>query len=323
MDSIRQYTIDYYKNSSFQCAEYPFIDYDSNLHRVGVRQFTWHHCIEMFKSNKTLSIEQNTGMIEYFYTKCSKFRATSDVEIPIERIPFIMDQNNHLQLCKDIYFPMGKTNDSSNLYVHAEVFIWLDEIAPKEIKEWLQILGITERTDLTYLQKTILSNVTTYITQENAIKTIKMLFMLFEKNSISKKEFNQLKQLKLLTTRRTLIPANQCFFSDQYNPRLKFEEYLQVKEDKFLTFDYITNNTHRRENEDLAEWRRFFSLIGVQEELRVIEFQQKITDREAIEYGFSNEYLSQTLSNKNQRIDAYSGLQTITFLQHTKSKRIY
>jgi hypothetical protein len=239
-----------------------------------------------------------------------------------------MDQNNHLQLSKDIYFPTEivgnrKIIDSNELYVHTDIFIWLDEIAPKEIKEWLQKLGVIERTDIMYLHKTIIPNAAAYITHGNAIKTIKMLFMLFEKNSIGKKELHQLKQLKLLTTRGTLIAAEQCFFSDQYNPRLKLEEYLQVKEDKFLSFDYVTGSTHRRENEDLVEWRRFFSMLGVQEELRVIEFQQKITDREAVQCGFSYEYLPRTSPNRRQKIDAYSGLQTIAFLRHTESKYIY
>jgi hypothetical protein len=328
IDSMRHFIIDYYKttNSSFQCAEHPFIDYDSNLHRVGVRQFTWHDCIEMFKSNiflKTLSIEQNKRMIEYFY---KKFGSNSNAEIHIDRIPFILDRNNRLQLSKDIYFPTEivgsskRTIDSNDLYVHTSIFIWLDDIAPKEIKEWLQILGVTERTDLTYLQKTIIPNAATYITLGNAIKTIKMLFMLFQKNSIAKREFDQLKSMKLLTTRGSLISANQCFFSDQYDPSLKFEEYLQDKEDKFLTFDYVTSTTHRRENEDLAEWRRFFNMLGVQEELRVIEFQQRMTNSQAIEHGFSYVYLRKISPYGRHGIHGYSELQTITFLQHTKSK---
>ncbi len=325
IDSMRQYTIDYYKNSSFQCTEHPFIDYDSNLHRVGVRQFTWHDCIEMFKSNiflKTLSIEQNKRMIEYFY---KKFGSNSNAEIHIDRIPFILDRNNRLQLTKDIYFPTEiigsrKTMDSNDLYVHTSIFIWLDEIAPKEIKEWLQILGVTERTDLTYLQKTIIPNAATYITLGNAIKTIKMLFMLFQKNSIGKREFDQLKSMKLLTTNRNLIVAEDCFFSDQYNPRLKLEEYLQKKEDTFLTFEYVTSTTYQRENEDLAEWRRFFTMLGVQEELSVIKFHQKMTSLQAVEYGFSYAYLPKISPNKHHGVDGYSELQTITFLQHTNSK---
>jgi hypothetical protein len=331
IDSMRQYIIQKYKESDFQFADYPFISYDPNLTRVRVEQFTWQDCIEMFKSDiflKQHSIEQNKQMIEYFYTKCSKLIATSDIEIPIEQIPFLADQNGRLQICKNIYFPSAmidrtETINTSHLYIHRKIFVWLNDIECNEIKAWLEKLGVIERTDITYLQKTIIPNVATYITKENAIETIKMLFRLFQKNSITKKDFLQLKQMKLLTTRENLIPANQCFFSDQYNPRLKLEEYLKTKEDKFLTFDYVKNGIYQRENQDLVEWRRFFSMMGVQEELHLIEFQQKITDSEAVEYGFPYDYLSRCTHNKHQRINAFSGFQTIPFLHHTESKYIY
>jgi hypothetical protein len=329
--SMQQYVIDYYKNSHFQCAEHPFIDYDSNLSRVGVRQFTWYNCIEMFKSDiflKTHSIEQNKRMIEYFYTKCSKLGTASELGIHIEQIPFLMDQNNRLLLTKDIYFPAetigdSGTTDSNDSFVNKLIFNWLNESTQKEIKQWLQKLGVTERTDLTYLNKTIIPNAATYITSENAIKTIKMLFTLFQKNTISKKELDQLKKLKLLTTRKTLISTEQCFFSDQYKPRLLLEEYLKTKEDKFLSYDYVSSNIYRRENEDLSEWRRFFGMLDVQEELHPIEFDQKLTINEAIQQGFHRDYLSRTSPNGYHLVDAYSGLITITFLEHTKSKTFY
>ncbi len=105
-----------------------------------------------------------------------------------------------------------------------------------------------------------------------------MIFMLFQIQDI-KKELSRLRQLKLLTTRGTLIAGEQCFFSDQYKPLLPLEEYLKMKEDRFLSFDYVTKG-------DLFEWQRFFMMLGVQEELHVIEFPQKLKNNEVIEYGF-------------------------------------
>ncbi len=60
-------------------------------------------------------------------------------------------------------------------------------------------------------------------------------------------------------------------------------------------------------------------MIGVQEELRVIEFPQKLKNDEAIEYGFHQKYLS-TIFGGYYHINACSGLKTITFLEHTTSK---
>ncbi|CAF4960034.1 unnamed protein product [Rotaria sp. Silwood1] len=326
INSMREYI---HNNNRYysQYADYPFIDYDQNLLRVGVRQFTWDECIVMFKSDiflRTHSPDKNKLMIEYFYSNFSKIGTANDININIEQIPFLMDQNNHLQLIKDIYFPAetigdSGTSDSDNLFINKIIFDWLNEKTQKSIKQWLQTLGVIQRTDLTFLNKTVIPNASTYITSENALKTIKMLFMLFQKHDIEKKELNQLKKLKLLTTRGTLIAAEQCFFCDQYKPRLPLEEYLKAKEDKFLSFDYITSDIFKKENEDLTEWRRFFIMMGVQEELHPIVFNRKLTSYEAVGYGFCDEYLVTTSPDGKHIVDAFSGLITITFMQYTQN----
>ncbi len=60
-------------------------------------------------------------------------------------------------------------------------------------------------------------------------------------------------------------------------------------------------------------------MLGVQDELHTIEFPQKLTKSEVVEYGFHQKYLS-TISERYYNVEAYSGLTTITFLEHTKSK---
>ncbi|CAF4011420.1 unnamed protein product [Rotaria sp. Silwood2] len=326
IESMHQYIINHAKNPSHYADE-PFIDYDSNLNQIGVEKFTWDQCIDMFRSDiflKTHSIEENKRMIEYFYKKYSKIDTDDGIDIGIQQIPFLMDQNNRLQRIKDIYFPADTivdngTIDSEYLFVNKTIFAWLNEKIQKEIKKWLKDMGVDERTDLTYLRKTIIPNVAFYITLENAVRTIKMLFMLFQKNAITKKELDQLKKLKLLTTRGTLISAEQCFFCDQYKPRLQLEEYLKTKEDKFLSFDYVTSHSSRKENEDLIEWRRFFIILGVQEDLHPIVFNRKLTSYEAAGYGFCDDYLSTTSHDEKHIVDAFFGLTTITFIQHTQN----
>ena len=49
IDSMRQYIIYNEKNPS-QFADDPFIDYDLNLDQIGVKEFTWDQCVDMFKS---------------------------------------------------------------------------------------------------------------------------------------------------------------------------------------------------------------------------------------------------------------------------------
>jgi hypothetical protein len=324
IDSMRQYIINN-ERKPCQFADNPFIDYDFNLAQLGVKEFTWDQCIDMFKSD--VFLEDNKRMIEYFYTKYSKIDSDRDMDINIEQIPFLMDQNNRLQSIKDIYFPAetigdSGTIDSDNLFVHKTIFNWLNEKPQKGIKQWLINIGVEERTDLAYLRKTIIPNAINYITPKNAITTIKMLFMLFQKNTITKKELDQLKKLNLLTTRKTLVAAERIFFSDQYKPRSQLEDYLKTKEDKFLSFDYVVDNTCKTENDDLTEWRRFFTALGVQEELHPIIFYRKLTSYEAAGCGFCDKYLSTTSPDGKHTVDAFSGLTTVTFMQHTESKNI-
>ncbi len=322
IDSMRQYVIDNCKRSHFQYAEHPFIDYDPNLLRIGVENFKWKNCIEMFKSDlflETHSIEQNKRMIEYFYLKCPDLEIADQIGIQIEQIPFLMDQNNRLQSIENIYFPaetVGEsgTSDSNDLFVNKIIFDWLNEYKQQGFKKWLQYMGVVERTDLTYLHKTIIPNASTYITLENAIKTIKMLFMLFQKHHIEKKELNQLKQLKLLTTRGTLIPAEECFFSKKYDPRLPIEKFLTTMEDKFLSSEYLTN--------DIDEWRRFFEAMGVHDDIYLIYYTEKIIIKDAIQYGFNQRFLTRPSPNLRREADGYSGLKTITFLKYTKGELI-
>jgi hypothetical protein len=293
----------------------------------------------MFKSDlflETHSIEQNKRMIEYFYSKYSK----NEAGINMQQIPFLMDHNNRLQLTKNIYFPAetigdSGTTDSNDLFINKIIFDWLNENTQKEIKEWLQKLGVVDRTDLTYLYRTIIPNASTYITLENALKIIQILFNLFQEDKINEKELDQLKCLKLLTTCGRLIQAERCYFSDQYKPRLPLEDYLKTKEEKFLSFDYVTND--RTKNKNLAEWRRFFAMLGVQEELCPVEFQKKLLNGVAIEYGFYQRYLStidygfyqrsisisRSSTDGHHSVGAYSGLKTIMFLEHTRSKNTF
>lgn len=281
------------------------IDYDSNLKEIGVKEFTWSNCIDMFQSDiflQTHGIEHNKRMIEYFHSQSTN--------IDIQQIPFLLDQNHRLQTIKNTRFPTEESHSS----LHSSISEWLGKSGQKPIKEWLEKSGLKQQTFLTYFQEVICRNPSSSITSMDAIETIEKIFKLFQTQDI-KKDLSRLKQLKLLTTRGSLIPAECCFFSDQYEPEMLLEEYLKVKEDRFLSFKYVTGE----EKADLFQWRQLFSLMGVQEALHTIEFPHKLNNTEANQYGFQKNYLSKISENWNH-ISGYSGLKTITFLQYTIGK---
>ncbi len=141
INAMREYIIENEK-SFHHYDDSPFIGYDSNLHQIGVREFTWKECIAMFRSEKFLpthSIENNQQMIGYFYSKCLKDQPMIFDGMSLLDIPFLLDQHHHLQLIKDIYFPaetIGEsgTPDSEDLFVHQRIFNWLKENKQKSIK---------------------------------------------------------------------------------------------------------------------------------------------------------------------------------------------
>ncbi|CAF5030610.1 unnamed protein product, partial [Rotaria magnacalcarata] len=322
---MRQYIIDKHSKSSISLAEYPFIDDDPNLSHLGIHMFTWNDCIEMFMSDafhRTHSIERNKQMITYFYSRCSMSEKIVGSTMSITRIPFLMDQNNRLQVIEDTYFPTDTIGDSGGMgcdesFLNKSIFNWLNEYQNHQIKQWLRKLGVTERTDLTFLHKTIIPNAAAHINQANAIDTIMKLFALFQKGTIGKEELSQLNTLKLLTTHGTLIPAERCYFSNSYDPRLPLEEYLKTVEDMFLSPNYLRNSIFCTGKEDLDEKRRFFSFMGVRENLFLIKCDTILATDKALQYGFCSNYLLTYSPNGRRMANAYSGLRTISFLQHT------
>ncbi|CAF1950707.1 unnamed protein product [Rotaria magnacalcarata] len=143
------------------------------------------------------------------------------------------------------------------------------------------------------------------------------LFALFQKGTIGKEELSQLNTLKLLTTHGTLIPAERCYFSNSYDPRLPLEEYLKTVEDMFLSPNYLRNSIFCTGKEDLDEKRRFFSFMGVRENLFLIKCDTILATDKALQYGFCSNYLLTYSPNGRRMANAYSGLRTISFLQHT------
>lgn len=313
LNAMREFIENIY---SHEFHDDPFIDYDQNLEAIGVRKLTWKECIQMFQSdlfNRLHSIDDNKQMIKYF---CEHFRSTD--EIDIQQIPFLFDQKHRLQIIQNIYFPQetfdeNTTELADESFVHPEICSWLNNKAQKTIKLWLQQSGVLERTDLTYLFKTIIPNAAHFTTKENAIPTIRVLFKLFQANTITKTDLDKLRKLKLLTTKYNLLSADRCFFSDKYKPRLAFEEFLNDKQDQFLSFDYVN------ENVDPTEWRQFFLAFGVQEELHPIVFQQRLTYHQAVQYGFREQFLIAKSPDTKHRVDAFAGLVIIPFIEHTEN----
>jgi hypothetical protein len=65
-----------------------------------------------------------------------------------------------------------------------------------------------------------------------------------------------------------LLPSSECYFSDNYNPKLKLETVLN--DDIFLSEDYLVLDG------DKNEVRLFFKKMGIQESIEPIEPTHKL-----------------------------------------------
>ena len=146
----------------------------------------------------------------------------------------------------------------------------------------MQTLGATEKTDLTYITQTILPQIDTYITLENALQTIQELFVLYRKGELKEDLINKLSRIKLLTQKGSLRPAIECYLADIYSPRLQLEEILD--EDIFVNKSYCIKISEK------DEWKRFLKMLGTKECTTLITYSNKSYNHSLISDGFVREY---------------------------------
>lgn len=291
----------------------PFIS-NVNIPNITINTFSWNDVSSFFtfidfKVEHT--VEKNIQLIEYFKNALDINELGID-KAKLKTIPFILDHKNKLNHANNIYFPTPDDTtwnnpDSELSFLHEEIQSFLIEKQP--IREWLEGLGVVEKTDITFLVKTIVPNAETFVKEDNALEVIQTIYNLFKKERIDE-ELTKLSQLKLLTTKGSLIPASQSYFSNNYKPRLEIENILD--EDIFLNSDYL------KLDEDKNEVKRFFKFMKVQEGIKIIKFNGRIKKDRLINQGFSSNYFSHYSNNTyNMPMHTYLNISTFSFLEKT------
>lgn len=270
-------------------VEKPFIP-NVNIPNIKINTFTWNDvsalfAFDDFKAEHT--VEKNIQLIEYFKNALDINELGIDKDT-LKNIPFILDHKNNLNHSNNIYFPTPddttwNSPNSEISFLHEQIQLWLAEKQP--IREWLERLGVVEKTDITFLVKTIIPNAETYVRDDNAFEVIQTIYNLYKKENIDR-HLEELLNLKLLTTKGNLIPAVECYFSDTYNPQLKIE--TNIEDDIFISEDYLSLDS------SINEVRRFFKFMGVSEEIKPLKIQDKNLNSILINtYGIQNGYFDE------------------------------
>ena len=133
------------------------------------------------------SVENNIELIKHLKYLSEKETFESLTETQLSKLAFICDHKGALNAPCNIYFPTSQdTNwnvkDSELSFIHPRLQGWLStEI---DIRSWLGNLGVVEKTDISFITKTIIPNAESYITEENAVKTMQDLFSLYKKGDL-------------------------------------------------------------------------------------------------------------------------------------------
>lgn len=268
-------------------AENPFPDDISNrqLKYFGVSSFDWKDFPNMsimtsaFKQK--MSLENNKLLIEYLkYQSLSEVNKNVDDNL-LKGWNFILDHREDIRAPRDLYFSEIGDNpevDSVANYVHPQLEEWLTN--NRDLKSWLEGLNIKVKSDETFLLNTILPNAENYSTLDNSIETIRKAAELLDNGDIGLDIPQKLSKLKIITTQGNLVPAENCYFPNRYNPRVSIEHL--ITDDIFINAGYIENN-------NLAKLKTLLIKMGVRENFILNEYPR--TKKYILQQlGFDEEY---------------------------------
>jgi hypothetical protein len=295
----------------------PYTEYVQTLKNSGVAIFDWEDVPKLLASRafqKRHSSTNNIQLIQFFKQQCEIENPKNINENRIKNWSFILDHKGNILPPSNIYFPTPDDenwNDTNSeiSFLHADIQKFL--LQNPETRNWLEKIGVTEKTDLSYLRKTIIANASKYSTLENTLGTIATIFSLYTKNEIGKNELEKLSELKLLTSKGSLLPARLCYFSDTYNPRLKLQ--AELSDDIFISESYLSDNAEK------DEWRRFFKMMGVKDGITAISYPKTSKLELTQQYQFLNDYFKEKDKYFKPVVtkfhaDEYLGLTTLLFL---------
>lgn len=325
-DVIRGFVITEFSKKTINSHPFlPFTRYVTLFKNIGVSCFEMNHVSEFLKSDvflKSHSIVKNIQLIKYF-KELSERKDSAKISIDIiKNLPFIFDHKKALHKPNNIYFPTpddDNWNDPNSeiSFLHGDIQKFL--LDNPETRIWLESMGVIEKTDLTYLRKTIIENASTYCTHDNSEETILNIFSLYKKREIGEEELGELSELKILTEKGRLLPAKSCYFSDSYFPRLKLQSFLS--DDIFVSKEYMKNVLER------DEWKRFFKMMGVSEGITPVSFDKNSSTSLIQEHKFKEDYFEEdnkffTPWQTKFKANEYSKLISFIFLAET-SKYIF
>jgi hypothetical protein len=270
-DFISKQTVVNYINSEtkkqFSVSSFvPYIESLNKLKDLGMQVFNIEDLERFFASDifaKEHTLDENFKLISFLYEQAEKAKDTEGKSIWNEKLrntPFIFDENQELRSPKHIYFPAVAFSDefSDDLkIIHPNIVSKINE--NRDIRRWLDFLGVKEPSDISFIEKTIIAQLGIYITKENALQIGRYLFNAHKKGVLREEHYKKLQHLKILTKQNNLILVNEAYFSDFYEPEFKLE--------KLFNADIYISEAYYIHNELKEYWISFWKELGIKQKL--------------------------------------------------------
>lgn len=293
-------------------AENPFVPNNKRVRQFQIELFTWEHCFQMLNSNEFLtnfSIEQNIQFIQYLF---NEYQKQPQIHDRLRQLPFLMDHTNVLRSVQSIYLPSQfnsadwAANHDTDPYLHPTIIVWMQKY--REILEWLRSFGLTEKTDELFIHRKILPDIRHYINPSNFLQTIRKLFDSYRHGYVRMELIQKLNKLKLMSCQGNFVCADELYFSDEYFPKVSLGDF-RLDPSNFLSTIYLQQIEGTPEQKKI-----FFQLLGVQEDIKLIQFNENTHNEIIAAYRFK----------QTENLLRYTSLQfhrrlTISFLEFTQN----
>lgn len=237
------------------------------LIRIGVKVFDIDDLEGLLMSDVFMNehqLEDNFTLISFMYKQSQKLNGDEKIiwNEKLKNTPFIFDQNQKIKSPKHIYFPSVEFSEdfSSDIsIIHNDVVTQINQNS--SIKNWVEYLGVKETSDLSFIEKTIIGQAETYITEENALQIGRYLFNAHKKGKLHEQHYEGLQKLKVLTQEQNLISAETAYLSDFYEPELRIESIYK--------YDFYVSNKYFESPNLKSEWKTFLLKIGVNQNINL------------------------------------------------------
>lgn len=268
------------------------LDPMSTLGRLGTEIFDIEDLEGFFASNIFESEHQlgeNFQLISFLYKQTQRNNGEENRNIWNEKLkqtPFIFDKSPKLKKPNQIYFPAvefsNEFTDEISI-IHESIVSQIN--ANSSIKSWLEYLGVKEPSDISFIEKTLIAEGDSFITQNNVIEIGRYLFNAHKKGLLTNDHYSDLHRINILTKLNNLTYAQDCFLSDFYTPNLKLE--------KTYNKDFYVSESYFASDDLTSEWKTFFLKIGVKDDIEPghlsIEFDYEKKWRERFDKIFLEE----------------------------------